>query len=201
MIRQTKTTRLLVVMVLLFLFFYFLRSLTVLYMPEIGWWKYLNEFIKSLRITCMILGAMGAYFTYFHRDSQFIRILFHKITQWILYISLIALLSFGVYLKGINQEFYALIFTLILMNLAKNPNSILSLESPVFDYLGKISYGMYMYHTIAVVIGVKIALNFQQSNWVSYPIAYILTISISALSYQYFEKPFLKLKDKFTIKL
>ena len=149
----------------------------------------------------MILGAMGAYFTYFHRDSQFIKILFHKTTQWILYISLIALLSFGVYLKGINQEFYALIFTLILMNLAKNPNSILSLENPVFDYLGKISYGMYMYHTIAVVIGVKIALNFQQSNWVSYPIAYILTISISALSYQYFEKPFLKLKDKFTIKL
>lgn len=200
-IRQTKTARLLMIMVLLFLFFYFLRSLTVLYMPEIGWWKYLNEFIKSLRITCMILGAMGAYFTYFHHDSQFIKILFHKATQWILYISLIALLSFGVYLKGINQEFYALIFTLILMNLAKNPNSILSLENPVFDYLGKISYGMYMYHTIAVVIGVKIALNFQQSNWVSYPIAYILTISISALSYQYFEKPFLKLKDKFTIKL
>ena len=200
-IRQTKATRLLIVMVLLFLFFYFLRSLTVIYMPEIGWWKYLNEFIKSLRITCMILGAMGAYFTYFHLDSQFIKILFHKITQWVLYISLIVSLSFGVYLKGINQEFYAFIFTLILMNLAKNPNSILSLENSVFDYLGKISYGLYMYHTIAVVIGVKIAMNFQQSNWVSYPISYILTISISALSYQYFEKPFLKLKDKFTIKL
>ena len=200
-IRQTKTTRLLMVMVLLFFFFYFLRSLTVIYMPEIGWWKYLNEFIKSLRITCMILGAIGAYFTYFYRDSQFIKILFHKITQWVIYISLITLLSFGFYLKGINQEFYALIFTLILMNLAKNPNSILSLENPVFDYLGKISYGLYMYHTIAVVIGVKIAMNFQQSNWVSYSIAYILTISISALSYQYFEKPFLKLKDKFTIKL
>lgn len=197
-IRQTKTTRLLIVMIVFFFFFYFLRSLTVLYMPEIGWWKYLNEFIKSLRITCMILGAIGAYFTYFQPNSQFIKILFHKITQWILYISLISLLFFGVYIKGINQEVYALIFTLILMNLAKNPNSILSLENPVFDYLGKISYGMYMYHTIAVVIGVKISMNFQQSNWVSYPIAYILTISISALSYQYFEKPFLKIKGRFT---
>ena len=88
--------------------------------------------------------------------------------------------------------------TLILMNLAKNPNSILSLENPVFDYLGKISYGMYMYHTIAVVIGVKVAMNFQQSDWISYPIAYILTILISALSYQYFEKPFLKIKSRFT---
>ncbi len=197
-IRQTKTTRLLMVMVIFFFFFYFLRSLTVLYMPEIGWWKYLNEFIKSLRITCMILGAMGAYFTYFHLESKGINILFNKATQWILYISLISLLFFGIYIKGINQEFYALIFTLILMNLAKNPNSILSLENPVFDYLGKISYGMYMYHTIAVVIGVKISMNFQQSNWVSYPIAFTLTIVISSLSYQYFEKPFLKIKDRFT---
>lgn len=197
-IRQTKTTRLLMIMIMFFFFFYFLRSLTVLYMPEIGWWKYLNEFIKSLRITCMILGAIGAYFTYFQPNSHFVKILFHKTTQWILYISLISLLFFGVYIKGINQEFYALIFTLILMNLAKNPNSILSLENPVFDYLGKISYGMYMYHTIAVVIGVKIAMNFEQSNWVIYPIAYILTISISAISYQYFEKPFLKIKGRFT---
>lgn len=200
-IRQTKTTRLLIVMILFFFFFYFLRSLTVLYMPEIGWWKYLNEFIKSLRITCMILGAIGAYFTYFQLDSKVIKLLFHKITQWILYLLLISSLSYGVYIKGVNQEFYALIFTLILMNLAKNPNSILSLENPVFDYLGKISYGMYMYHTIAVVIGVKIAMNFNQSNWVSYPITYILTISISALSYQYFEKPFLKIKDRFSTKL
>ena len=200
-IRQTKTARLLAVMIFFFFFFYFLRSLTVLYMPATGWWNYLNEFIKSLRITCMILGAIGAYFTYFQFNSLFIKILFHKLTQWILYISLILLLVFGVYLKGINQEFYAFIFTLILMNLAKNPNTILNLENPVLDYLGKITYGMYMYHTIAVVIGVKIAMNFQQSNWISYPITYILTILISALSYEYFEKPFLKIKDKFTSKL
>jgi peptidoglycan/LPS O-acetylase OafA/YrhL len=197
-IRQTPKVRLLIVMVLFFIFFYLLRSLTVLYMPETGWWKYLNEFIKSLRITCMILGAMGAYFTYFQFNSKFVQILFQKSTQWFLYLFLIALLTFGVYLQGVNQEFYALIFTLILMNLAKNPSSILSLENPVFDYLGKISYGMYMYHTIAVVIGVKIAMSFQQSDWVSYPIAFALTILLSAISYQYFEKPFLKIKHKFT---
>jgi peptidoglycan/LPS O-acetylase OafA/YrhL len=197
-IRQTKTARLLLVMIVFFLCFYLMRSLTVIYMPENGWWKYLNEFIKSLRITCMILGAMGAYFTYFKPNSALIKVIFNNRFQWFLYISLIGLLYFGVYLKGVNQEFYALIFTLILMNLAKNPHSILSLENPVFDYLGKISYGMYMYHTIAVVIGVKLAMNFQQSNWVSYPLTFALTIIISSLSYQYFEKPFLKIKDRFT---
>ena len=197
-IRQTKTARLLIVMIIFFALFYITRSLTVLYMPEFGWWKYLNEFIKSLRITCMILGAIGAYFTYFKLDSKPVQFIFHKGFQIFIYLTLVLMLSFGVYLPGINQEVYALIFTLILMNLAKNPSSILSLENPVFNYLGKISYGMYMYHTIAVVIGVKISHSYGNSNFVSYPISYFLTILISALSYEYFEKPFLKIKDKFT---
>lgn len=197
-IRQTKTKRLLLVMVIFFVSIYVIRSLTVLYMPEIGWWKYLNEFIKSLRLTCMILGAIGAYFTYFQFDSKLVKLIFHRNFQIGLYVLLVGMLYFGVYLPGVNQEVYALIFTLILMNLAKNPNNILNLENPVFDYLGKITYGMYMYHTIAVVIGVKISMSYNQSNWVSYPITYVLTIIISAISYEYFEKPFLKLKDKFT---
>jgi len=108
-------------------------------MPETGWWKYLNEFIKSLRITCMILGAMGAYFTYFKLNSPFVQFIFHRKFQLFLYLTLILMLSFGVYLPGVNQEVYSLIFTLITMNLAKNPATILSLENPVFNYLGKIS--------------------------------------------------------------
>ena len=197
-VKQTKASRLLIVMLIFFAFFYLIRSLTVLYMPEFGWWKYLNEFIKSLRITCMILGAIGAYFTYFQLNSIFVKFIFHPVFQVFLYFSLILMLTFGVYLPGVNQEVYSLIFTLILMNLAKNPASILSLENRVFNYLGKISYGMYMYHTIAVVIGVKISHAFNNSNFVSYPISYALTILVSTLSYEYFEKPFLKIKDKFT---
>lgn len=197
-VKQTKASKLLTVMILFLVSFYLIRSLTVLYMPENSWWKYLNEFIKSLRLTCMILGAIGAYFTYFQLNSKLVQFIFHRRFQVLLYLTLILMLSFGVYLPGINQEVYASIFTLILMNLAKNPTSILSLENPIFNYLGKISYGMYMYHTIAVVIGVKISHSFGNSNWVSYPISYALTILVSALSYEYFEKPFLKIKDKFT---
>ncbi len=197
-IRQTKATKLLTAMLIFFALFYLTRSLTVIYMSETGWWKYLNEFIKSLRITCMILGAIGAYFTYFKLNSKFVQFIFHGGFQIFIYLTLILMLYFGIYLSGINQEIYALIFTLILMNLAKNPASVLSLENPVFNYLGKISYGMYMYHTIAVVIGVKISHSYGNSNFVSYPISFVLTIFISALSYEYFEKPFLRIKDKFT---
>jgi peptidoglycan/LPS O-acetylase OafA/YrhL len=198
-IRQSKTTKLLSVMVFFLVFFYLLRSLTVLYMPENGLWIYLKEFIKSLRLTCMILGAIGAYFTHFQLNSKIVQFIFKPIFQGFLYVLLSLMLYFEFYQKGLSPEIYSLVFTLILMNLAKNPKTILSLENPVLDYLGKISYGLYMYHTIAVVIAVKIAFNHNQSNWISYSVTLILTIIMAGLSYQYFEKPFLKLKDKFAV--
>lgn len=198
-IRQTKAKKLLFIMSILLGLFYILRSLTVIYMPENGWWLYLKEFIKSLRLTCMILGAIGAYFIHFEMDSKIVKFIFSKGFQIAIYLLLVSMLAFGVYLRGINQEVYSLIFTLILMNLSKNPQTILSLENPVFDYLGKITYGFYMYHTLAIVIALKITLMFQSnSNWISYPITYILTIIFGWLSYEYFEKPFLKIKAKFT---
>jgi len=55
-----------------------------------------------------------------------------------------------------------------------------------------------MYHTVAVVIGVKISHSSNNSNFVSYPISYALTILLSTLSYEYFEEPFLTLKNTFT---
>jgi peptidoglycan/LPS O-acetylase OafA/YrhL len=198
-IRQSKTTKLLSVMAFFLVFFYLLRSLTVLYMPENGLWIYLKEFIKSLRLTCMILGAIGAYFTHFQLNSKIVQFIFKPVFQGFLYVLLSLMLYFEFYQKGLSPEIYSLVFTLILMNLAKNPKTILSLENPVLDYLGKISYGLYMYHTIAVVIAVKIAFNHNQSNWISYSLTLILTIIMAGLSYQYFEKPFLKLKDKFAV--
>jgi peptidoglycan/LPS O-acetylase OafA/YrhL len=198
-IRQSKTTKLLSVMAFFLVFFYLLRSLTVLYMPENGLWIYLKEFIKSLRLTCMILGAIGAYFIHFQLNSKIVQFIFKPVFQGFLYVLLSFMLYFEFYQKGLSPEIYSLVFTLILMNLAKNPKTILSLENPVLDYLGKISYGLYMYHTIAVVIAVKIAFNHNQSNWISYPLTLILTIIMAGLSYQYFEKPFLKLKDKFAV--
>jgi peptidoglycan/LPS O-acetylase OafA/YrhL len=198
-IRQSKTAKLLSVMAFFLVFFYLLRSLTVLFMPENGLWIYLKEFIKSLRLTCMILGAIGAYFTHFQLNSKIVQFIFKPVFQGFLYVLLSVMLYFEFYQKGLSPEIYSLVFTLILMNLAKNPKTILSLENPVLDYLGKISYGLYMYHTIAVIIAVKIAMSHNQSNWISYPLTLILTIIMAGLSYQYFEKPFLKLKDKFAV--
>ncbi len=69
-------------------------------------------------------------------------------------------------------------------------------------YLGKISYGLYVYHELAIFLanqalgGLRLGAEaFVPSSIV---LAFAITIAISALSYAMLETPFLKLKRRFT---
>ena len=74
------------------------------------------------------------------------------------------------------------------------------LDKPFISYLGKISYGLYVYHFALVWFVARI-----RDLSIPVPIAKPLTLVISAillyfvasLSYKYFEKPILDLKDKY----
>jgi peptidoglycan/LPS O-acetylase OafA/YrhL len=63
--------------------------------------------------------------------------------------------------------------------------------SPVV-YLGKISYGLYLYHPLAIAILVR---TMHRPSLVPYA-ALVLTIIMAALSFQFFESIFLALKEK-----
>jgi peptidoglycan/LPS O-acetylase OafA/YrhL len=76
-------------------------------------------------------------------------------------------------------------------------------------YLGRISYGMYIFHITLFWIVYQIYKNelaafsekiglYEWRNGVGFVIAFIATVAISMLSYRFFEKPFLRLKKKFT---
>ena len=98
------------------------------------------------------------------------------------------------------KEFYSLWFGVLILNFATNREIFISLESKFIHYLGKISYGLYMYHPICIVLVINIALLFKQtSDWLLYPLSLLATILIAGLSYKYFESYFLKFKRKFTI--
>ena len=76
-------------------------------------------------------------------------------------------------------------------------------------YLGRISYGMYVFHITTFWIVYEIfktqlayfskLINLAEwQNEVGFVIAFISTLTIALLSYKYFEKPFLRLKKRFT---
>ncbi|HUH97938.1 MAG TPA: acyltransferase [Anaerolineales bacterium] len=75
------------------------------------------------------------------------------------------------------------------------------LNGSVLRYLGKISYGLYVYHLFALAIVVSIfkkrALPYPLSSAEVFWCALILTIVISSLSYHLLERPLLNLKTRF----
>lgn len=74
------------------------------------------------------------------------------------------------------------------------------LSLPVLAFLGKISYGLYVFHVLAIQLADRVEwLSGSAAGYAAKVlIAFGLTILIAALSYQFLEKPFLLLKSRFT---
>jgi peptidoglycan/LPS O-acetylase OafA/YrhL len=70
-------------------------------------------------------------------------------------------------------------------------------------YLGKISYGLYVFHVAAMQLSLDLLARLRIANSVDALIidglAMLLSIAAAHLSYQYFEKPFLRIKERFTV--
>jgi peptidoglycan/LPS O-acetylase OafA/YrhL len=62
-------------------------------------------------------------------------------------------------------------------------------------YIGKISYGVYLYHII--VPGMLMGLKYPIDNTLRFLMYFIVTIAISSISWEYFECKILKFKHKF----
>lgn len=67
-------------------------------------------------------------------------------------------------------------------------------------YFGKISYGLYVFHGIALYLAVYLMggyVHTLKAFVVYWWLSLILTVAMAALSYKYFESPFLRLKERF----
>ena len=115
----------------------------------------------------------------------------------------IALFLSNYFKENLSVFQYQLVCTIVFSSsvyfLSLKPYKIL--QSGVLKFLGKISYGIYVYHAIVFQLIGFIFLKWQPTNSnvfiiLFYSSVFLLTIGISALSYKYFEKPFLRLKIK-----
>jgi peptidoglycan/LPS O-acetylase OafA/YrhL len=72
---------------------------------------------------------------------------------------------------------------------------------PALLYLGRISYGLYVFHILAITIvrsAVDLGGGFRE--WaVEFPIALLMTIGLASISYRWVETPFLRIKERFSM--
>ena len=152
-------------------------------------------------IDCMAIGGLAAVVLY-EKDirSKIIAFFFSLPVQIITILSIIVLISIGFVVPFFHYEFYAILFAILILNLAGNPENILRLENRVLNYLGKISYGIYVYHVLGIILTL-LSLNYFgiYNPFLQLLFSTLTTIAIASLSFELYEKYFIKKKDRFSM--
>ncbi|MFK7783403.1 acyltransferase family protein [Psychroserpens sp.] len=191
-------------------------------------------FVRRQRVLLIIFLFTISYFVIYHLDMFYILKRFSFVYYFLFAGGLIAILEEKKYLEFLKYSvaipiviivttilyfvtdvflfeyawlrnlFTMLLFSLFIHTLSHN-NFEKSIQNKLLNYLGQISYGIYMFHAIAMNIVVFFMLKIQALEIFNDTITIVLinilifaiTILMAHLSYKYYESYFLKLKTKF----
>jgi peptidoglycan/LPS O-acetylase OafA/YrhL len=153
------------------------------------------------RFHIMIMGCIGAILYY--NDSKYITYLTHKWTQAMVWL-ILALATFNVFHISsslVDHEIIALVTIVIIFGQICRKNMIIDLDQKWFNFIGKISYGIYVIHPLLIFLALQYIGKFENSSVLNYVALYALiigsTVLLSYISYEFYEKRFLVYKDRF----
>jgi peptidoglycan/LPS O-acetylase OafA/YrhL len=174
---------------------------------------FMNKLVKLIertRFSSMIIGGIGAW-VLFNKKQKILAIVYHPLSQVIAIFIFVIMLFYSntndiPYFNLIKNEFISLIVAILILNIASNKSTIIRLENKLFDFLGKISYGMYVYHSIIALVCVKLFTYFLPTSDFMYILwsiilillVLLLTVIISYFSYHFIELKILKRKNRFS---
>jgi len=160
-----------------------------------------SDVIGILGFNAMLTGSLSAFIA--KKYPNYLKFIYNSVFQLILYVFIIITLLTNFFPHySYTDEFYAILFSIVILNFALNPNSIISLENKSFKFLGKISYGLYVFHPIAfsIVHYVFRTIDLSPKSLILFILSFVLTILFSYLSFKFIESPFLEIKsNRFTI--
>lgn len=191
-----------IVMVILIIGVYVLRASIYLNNLSIVNWPFLKEinlFFGESRFDNMAIGGLLAIF-YYKKPNYKLKLLPKLLIYLAVFFFLMKTWSIGFGLDNILSAFTFAGLIYIVINF-RNP---ILLENTILRYLGKISYGLYMYHVIGIVVSLNLIMKFSPTykgnelnqNILLYFLSIIITIVISAVSYFLMEERILRFKNK-----
>ena len=155
------------------------------------------------RFDCMLFGALIAINVF--NKTKIATILNHKFSQFLAWsIILIHILNFEIVNSVISLEFITLSTGVIIIGQINIKNRLINLENIVCNFLGKYSFGIYIYHPLMIYILSKTDLFEKIHNETSralliFAVLIVLTIIVAVVSYELFEQKFINLKQKFSV--
>lgn len=161
-------------------------------------WDKVAIIINVTKFHCMLMGGVAG-MLYSMKHKLFVSISTHKITQILAWGVLIVTTLNSFPSSRIAHEIITVVTILIIMGQVEG-KGILSLELKPLNYLGKISYGIYVLHPLMIMLIHMFVYTPTASETFNYIQVYVEiivgTILLAHLSYHYFELPFLRLKQK-----
>lgn len=163
----------------------------------------LYKLLTITRFDCMMIGAAGA-ILYYKNGRWFVNLCRNKYVCGVAWILFFASGLYATYIPApIRAEYIALLSLLVIVSgLVYKP----ILENRIMNYLGKISYGIYVIHPLLIFVGSYFVKKHELlANWyggghiIVFACTTTLTIGLSGLSYRYLEMPFLRLKDRYSV--
>lgn len=166
-------------------------GLTIGFLTLLYWKFRFGEYMGFLpqKLQFFIIGILS-YYVYKFRDKPL-----SQPSQWLLILLLIAYSTWAGFIKG-----YVGVGTWFVVFIASYFNKPI-LEWPILNYLGKISFSLYISHMVFVYAGIVILtrVGIQQSLPFSialYCLAVPMIIGFSHLTFKYVEKPFMDIAKK-----
>ncbi len=192
-VRIKKTNKLLIITITLLLIL--LISIILLH------FVFINPIFESLihvtRFHVMLIGALGAIaYQYNSKLIKYLSSLPSQLIAWLVFF-LIFINKFHI-ASVVDNEIIALATVVVIIGQITDSSPI-KLNNSLFNFLGKISYGVYIYHPLLIYFSAQFLNLFIIPLYLKYFMAFILpqliTILVAWLSYTYLEKPFLRLKS------
>ena len=160
--------------------------------------RFIDVFFYGTKFNLLAMGGLLAYSQ--KQNYNFLR-WFYKGRLSLIFV----ILPFALWFSGWHPPLFAdvvlgILFTLMLANVTVNHYP--AFNNKALDYLGKISYGIYMFHWVVIMflvtlLSARLKINYIPWDIVLYISSILLTVLVSAISYHTMESYFLNLKRKF----
>jgi peptidoglycan/LPS O-acetylase OafA/YrhL len=174
-------------------------------------YRVFHTFLYYARYDNMMIGAVIAVIYYNTKHPEFdfkfqqlFNVIFNKWFQFLLLA--IFIIYLGLYINyniPHGDVLIAFMSSLLIVNLCEAGTSIYSLNHKYLDYIGQISYGIYLLHKFVLFLVLFLVKKYLISpgmvieNILIYTATIGGTITLASASYYGYERPFLKIKKRF----